>query len=223
MPNEIAKPAGFRPVKAQTTTASPIPMHKAGQSKPNTDARPNSLLKSSGTPLTSEKPVNCNSMLEEASVDGRRSGVSHAERRGFEPGHEVEDWLRVEKEIDAALCAPPVSGEGLEDRMDPAVDRQSIPADTQDVPVGGPRSRQPVGRGLWAWRSQGSLSSPALHGCAGGYSRSDLLPPQTQDVFRHGLTCSSVSPTHGRDWRHPRSASAGGSTGKPDIGSIQTR
>lgn len=109
MPNEIAKPAGFRPVKAQTTTASPIPMHKAGQSKPNTDARPNSLLKSSATPLTSEKPVNCNSMLEEM----RRSMVAEAayhiaERRGFEPGHEVEDWLRAEKEIDAALCAPPV-------------------------------------------------------------------------------------------------------------------
>ena len=26
-----------------------------------------------------------------------------AERRGFEPGHEAEDWLAAESEIDAAL------------------------------------------------------------------------------------------------------------------------
>jgi DUF2934 family protein len=25
----------------------------------------------------------------------------HAAQRGFEPGHEIEDWLRAEKEIDA--------------------------------------------------------------------------------------------------------------------------
>jgi hypothetical protein len=28
-----------------------------------------------------------------------------SERRGFEPGHEVEDWLEAETEIDLALTA----------------------------------------------------------------------------------------------------------------------
>lgn len=33
-----------------------------------------------------------------------------AQDRGFEPGHEVEDWLRAEKEVDALL-----SGSGVTD------------------------------------------------------------------------------------------------------------
>ena len=31
------------------------------------------------------------------------SAYLHAERRGFEPGHESEDWLAAEAEIDALL------------------------------------------------------------------------------------------------------------------------
>jgi len=79
---------------------------------PNDIAKPvsrNSLRNISATRKTPEEPVSCNSMLEEM----RRSMVAEAayhiaERRGFAPGHEVEDWLHAEKEIDAALCAPPV-------------------------------------------------------------------------------------------------------------------
>jgi len=79
---------------------------------PNDIAKPvsrNSLRNISATPKTPGEPVSCNSMLEEM----RRSMVAEAayhiaERRGFAPGHEVEDWLHAEKEIDAALCAPPV-------------------------------------------------------------------------------------------------------------------
>lgn len=68
-----------------------------------------SLRNISATPKTPEEPVSCNPMLEEM----RRSMIAEAayhiaERRGFEPGHEVEDWLHAEKEIDAALCVPPV-------------------------------------------------------------------------------------------------------------------
>lgn len=29
----------------------------------------------------------------------------HAERRGFEPGHELEDWLTAEREIDTVLSS----------------------------------------------------------------------------------------------------------------------
>jgi Protein of unknown function (DUF2934) len=33
-----------------------------------------------------------------------------AERRGFTPGYEVEDWLAAEKEVDALLRAEHVGG-----------------------------------------------------------------------------------------------------------------
>jgi hypothetical protein len=28
-----------------------------------------------------------------------------AERRGFTPGHELDDWLEAEREVDARLCS----------------------------------------------------------------------------------------------------------------------
>ncbi|MEO7205481.1 MAG: DUF2934 domain-containing protein [Steroidobacteraceae bacterium] len=31
------------------------------------------------------------------------SAYFHAERRGFEPGHETEDWLRAENEVDSEI------------------------------------------------------------------------------------------------------------------------
>jgi|SoiMetStandDraft_5_1073268.scaffolds.fasta_scaffold1366036_2 hypothetical protein len=30
-----------------------------------------------------------------------------AERRGFAPGHELEDWLAAEREVEALLAEPP--------------------------------------------------------------------------------------------------------------------
>lgn len=79
---------------------------------PNAIAKPvsrNSLRNVSATSTTPEGSVSCNSMLDEM----RRSMIAEAayhiaERRGFQPGHEMEDWLHAEKEIDAAACAPPV-------------------------------------------------------------------------------------------------------------------
>jgi hypothetical protein len=76
---------------------------------PNDIAKPASRHASryvSATPKTPERPVTRKSMLEEM----RRSMIAEtayhiAERRGFQPGHELEDWLHAEKEIDAALCA----------------------------------------------------------------------------------------------------------------------
>jgi Protein of unknown function (DUF2934) len=35
-----------------------------------------------------------------------------AQRRGFEPGHEEEDWLLAEREVDEALrCAPSIGAD----------------------------------------------------------------------------------------------------------------
>ena len=39
------------------------------------------------------RPLNRDVMVEKAAY-------YHAERRGFEPGHELEDWLQAEAEID---------------------------------------------------------------------------------------------------------------------------
>lgn len=44
----------------------------------------------------------------EISTETRRAMISEAaywraERRGFEPGHEVEDWLAAEAEVDSLL------------------------------------------------------------------------------------------------------------------------
>ena len=37
-----------------------------------------------------------------------RAAYSMAECRGFEPGHELEDWLAAERQIDAAIaCGAP--------------------------------------------------------------------------------------------------------------------
>ena len=33
-----------------------------------------------------------------------------AERRGFAPGHELEDWLAAEREVAALLAEPPPTG-----------------------------------------------------------------------------------------------------------------
>ena len=38
-----------------------------------------------------------------------------AQRRGFEPGHEEEDWLLAEREVDESLrCASPIGGDESE-------------------------------------------------------------------------------------------------------------
>jgi hypothetical protein len=36
-----------------------------------------------------------------------------AEHRGFEPGHDVDDWLAAEREIDAVLTSSSAQGTGL--------------------------------------------------------------------------------------------------------------
>lgn len=51
----------------------------------------------------------------EISDEARRTMIAEgaylrAERRGFTPGYEVEDWLAAEKEVDALLRAEHVGG-----------------------------------------------------------------------------------------------------------------
>lgn len=55
------------------------------------------------------EPEILNAHLQESIEPERRrtmvaeAAYFHAEHRGFEPGHEMEDWLAAETQIDAAL------------------------------------------------------------------------------------------------------------------------
>ena len=44
---------------------------------------------------------NSQSLMEEREERIRVAAYSRAERRGFAPGHELDDWLAVEEEVDA--------------------------------------------------------------------------------------------------------------------------
>ena len=62
---------------------------------------PNSIVTHSATFI---EPHNRQAMIQDAAY-------FRAERRGFDPGHELDDWLEAEREIDAALArgeSPPI-------------------------------------------------------------------------------------------------------------------
>lgn len=79
--------------------------------------------RSEGTPVTPEKTAPRSAQPARArgvrpkpaqgiavSAEGRREMIAQAaylraERRGFAPGHEAEDWLAAEQEVDALLRA----------------------------------------------------------------------------------------------------------------------
>jgi aryl-alcohol dehydrogenase-like predicted oxidoreductase len=57
-------------------------------------------------PLPQAETGDRNAMIAEAAY-------FRAQRHGFTPGHELEDWIAAEKEIDALLSgAPPVATPG---------------------------------------------------------------------------------------------------------------
>ena len=97
MAHEIAKPDSSRLIKKQTTAASPTPLRKAGESTPNDASKPNAILKSSATPI----------MPEARRLMVAEAAYYIAANRGFECGHDVEDWLLAEKQIETVLVAPP--------------------------------------------------------------------------------------------------------------------
>jgi len=58
---------------------------------------------------TRERPYYAVASAEFSGPERRRQMIAaaayqRAQRRGFEPGHELEDWLAAEAEIDAAQC-----------------------------------------------------------------------------------------------------------------------
>jgi len=92
---------------AERTRQSPLLKTRAsataGAAKRNTlTAETKSALKTPGGPLESEKR---RAMICEAAY-------YLAERRGFAAGHDLEDWLTAEHQVDTALakCNLPFSG-----------------------------------------------------------------------------------------------------------------
>jgi len=70
---------------AVQSTSSPRNAHDARTAQPKT------------------RPVPQYSLTRVAPKHDRPGGLLSAERRGFEPGYEAEDWLAAESEVDAAL------------------------------------------------------------------------------------------------------------------------
>jgi len=99
--NPSSRTAESRPAVGAAETPS---RSGSGASPASTEARPArrraAAPKSAGTPASA--PV--------VSADVRRGMIAkaaylRAERRGFGPGSEVEDWLIAEREVDALLSA----------------------------------------------------------------------------------------------------------------------
>ena len=62
------------------------------------DSDSNSAQASGGDTSSSEAPAQAQSREEQV----RLAAYLAAERRGFAPGYEVEDWITAEQQIDAA-------------------------------------------------------------------------------------------------------------------------
>jgi hypothetical protein len=95
MSNSTAKPAGTKSAKPQVTAVPSRSTSSAGGSKPSSGAIPNALLERSVAPMAAGMR---RTMIAEAAY-------YIAEQRGFGDGHELEDWLLAEKQIDAVLSA----------------------------------------------------------------------------------------------------------------------
>jgi hypothetical protein len=99
-PAETDGPAGG----ASASTEAPAPRRRTSTTKARTGAASATKIEQS-VPLA--RPIG-------VSVDARREMIAkaaylRAERRGFVPGSEEEDWLAAEKEVDALLSA----GQGI--------------------------------------------------------------------------------------------------------------
>jgi Protein of unknown function (DUF2934) len=82
--------AGVQPVAAASTTLPAAETAAAETSTPKKSARKPSIVKSE--PRANLLPINVEEEI-------RRLAYLLSERRGFEPGHETEDWLTAEREV----------------------------------------------------------------------------------------------------------------------------
>lgn len=74
-------------------SSDPEPNPAMAPAPPAGQAKPNSILHTALGPITREQRLQ---MIAEAAY-------FMAEHRGFEPGHETEDWLAAETEVDTLV------------------------------------------------------------------------------------------------------------------------
>jgi hypothetical protein len=105
--------------RTSDTTRSPKPAGAAPQvptsAKPQPDAaaaKPEPSKPRVSKPKVSKPAAVGATVAPQVSEETRRAMIAEsaylrAERRGFAPGHEVEDWCAAEREVDALLRAKP--------------------------------------------------------------------------------------------------------------------
>lgn len=104
------RPAGGRVGSSAPTEVSTVRTSRANNPAPQkraTQAITGSSVKASPRSTGAAKPKSATAAV--LPDDERRAMVAkaayfHAERRGFAPGGEVEDWLAAEAEVDALLA-----------------------------------------------------------------------------------------------------------------------
>jgi hypothetical protein len=119
MEDKVTK--GARPRKAATTKAAPardvlakaeaVPSAKVPATAPKTPARPKAAPPKAAAPrkAAAEPPAATVTVRPESPDRGelvRLAAYFRAERRGFAPGHELEDWIAAEAEVAATLVSP---------------------------------------------------------------------------------------------------------------------
>jgi Protein of unknown function (DUF2934) len=103
-PSRTSKPAVAKPAKASSVdTPRPAVAPQAAPEPPKRVAKPKA-------PATIAAPAKAHVSEETRRAMIAESAYLRAERRGFAPGGELEDWMAAEREVDALLNANTGSG-----------------------------------------------------------------------------------------------------------------
>lgn len=101
-----SKPAVAKPAKASSTDAS----SPAAIAPPTAPVRPKRAVKAKTPTAAAAPPAKAHVSDETRRGMIAESAYLRAERRGFAPGGEVEDWIAAEREVDALLNVKMGSG-----------------------------------------------------------------------------------------------------------------
>jgi hypothetical protein len=91
---QAMKAEPFQSVSSQSASAKPEPARTAIPSATKTESR-----KTAGRPEIVKNETRANLVPINVEEEIRRLAYIFSERRGFEAGHETEDWLNAEREI----------------------------------------------------------------------------------------------------------------------------
>ncbi len=91
-PKKTSTDAALAPAQTATATLPPVETAAVEQTKPEP-------TKASQKPSIVRTEVRANLVPINVDEEIRRLAYLLSERRGFEPGHEAEDWITAEKEV----------------------------------------------------------------------------------------------------------------------------